>query len=204
LVNLVSPLNQLVDILNRFLPVFFRFYGINCATRASVKRVLEFRVFAEPASIAQERILLVIIDRSAFVALENVFAAIAANSRIGRDARAATRALQRFRRSLGIFYEVRVLDHQIAGNDRQREFHFDFGLVWLQNNFLGLVPHGWSVFQFDYRLNGSVVIIDVDHSNHFGPLNVGYFDQDFRNRVAVDQFHYLGCRSEPRIDFDRS
>ena len=49
------------------------------------ERVIELGVLAKTASVAKERVLLVVIDRSTFVTLINVLSAVGANSRARRD-----------------------------------------------------------------------------------------------------------------------
>ena len=66
-------------------PVVFVLNGIDGAAGFGGERVIELGVLAEAASVAKERILFVVIDRAAFVALVNVLSAVAANARVRRN-----------------------------------------------------------------------------------------------------------------------
>ena len=78
------------------------------------------------------------------VTLEDVLSAVATHTRIGGHARTAARTLQRLGNALNVVEEVVVLDHQVAGDDRQREVDLQLRLTSSQNHFLGAVPKLWS------------------------------------------------------------
>ena len=66
---------------------------------------------------------------------------------------------------LYVVIEVRVLNHQVAGNDRQRELDLDLCLTCRQHDLLGLVPESWFVLELHHGLDGAVVVVDVDRTH---------------------------------------
>ena len=62
LVDFVGALQQPVDVGDGLLPVLLALDRINRAARLGRQRVLELGVLAEPAGVAQERVLLVVVD----------------------------------------------------------------------------------------------------------------------------------------------
>ena len=76
----------------------------------------------------------------AFVALEDVFATVAAHARVGRHTRAASWTLQRLGCSVNVVEEVVVLNHQVARHDRKRKLNLHFRLTSRQHHLLGAVP----------------------------------------------------------------
>ena len=76
----------------------------------------------------------------AFVALEDVFATVAAHARVGRHTRAASWTLQRLGCSVNVVEEVVVLNHQVARHDRKRKLNLHFRLTARQHHLLGAVP----------------------------------------------------------------
>ena len=72
IVDLVSLLQEGVDVGDGFLAVVLIFDGINGATRPRGQSVLELGILAETTSVAKERILFVVVDGATLVALEHV------------------------------------------------------------------------------------------------------------------------------------
>lgn len=136
------------------------------------------------------------------MALKHVLAAVGAHSGIGGHRSAAPRTLQRLAGSLDVLVEVRVLDHQVAGDDGQWELDLDLGLPGLQVDFLRLVPERGFVLQLHHGLHVPVVVVDVDRADHLRALQVGDAHGDLADGVAAQQLHDLRGRRELRVHFD--
>ena len=73
LVGPVRLVEERVDVEHGLLAVLLVLDGVDGAAGAAVQRVVELGVLAVAARVAQERVLLVVVDGATFVALENRF-----------------------------------------------------------------------------------------------------------------------------------
>ena len=101
-VDFVGPVQLIVDARDGLLSVFLVLNWIDATAGPAVERVFELCVLAEAAGVAQEWVLLVVVDAPALVALEHVFATVAAHTWIGGNRGRAARALKSFGGSLKV------------------------------------------------------------------------------------------------------
>lgn len=76
----------------------------------------------------------------ALVALVHIFTAVAAHSRVSGHGSTAAWTLQGLGGGLVVLVKIGKLDHQVGGDDGQREVDFHLGLSRSQLNFLCFVP----------------------------------------------------------------
>ena len=107
---------------------------------------------------------------------------------VGRNWCRTPRALKCLWRGLDVLVVVCVLDHQIARDNRQREFNFDVRLSGGQWHLLGLVPHRGLVLQLDNSLENQIhyKIQQTGFKNTFGrPLWQIFKDLKYLSRTAA-------------------
>lgn len=196
LVHPISLLQKSVDRRDGLLAVLVVLNRVHRATRSPGQGVIKLGVLAEPTRVTKERVLLVVVDGPALVALEDVLAAVGADARIGGHRGGAAGALQRLGRGLDVVVEIGVLDHEVARDDGQGEVHLDLGLALTEGHPLRLVPHGRLVLQLDHGLHRAVVVEDVDGPQHFRALEVADAEADAPDGVAADELHDLRRRRE--------
>ena len=85
LVDLVGPVELIVDVGDGLLSVLLVLDGVDAAAGPAVQSVLKLCVLAEAAGVAEEGVLFVVVDASALVTLEHVLTTVATDSRVGRD-----------------------------------------------------------------------------------------------------------------------
>lgn len=85
----ISLLQETIDGLKRFFSILFTLDRFHGTAWFRGEGQLEFGVLAEAASVAQEWILFVIVDRSTFVTLVYVFTAVGAYPGMGLSHRVA-------------------------------------------------------------------------------------------------------------------
>ena len=79
----------------------------------------------------------------ALVTLVYILATIATDAWVGGNRGTAARTLKGLCGGLVVLIEVRKLDHQVRGHNRQWQVNLDFCLSRSQLNFLGFVPASW-------------------------------------------------------------
>ena len=192
-VHLVGLLQEGVDAGHGLLPVLLRLYRVHGAAGPGRQAVLELGVLAEAAAVAEEGVLLVVVDGPALVALEDVLPTVAADAGVGGDGGAAAGALQGLAHRLHVLVEVAVLDHDVAGHDGERELDLELGLAGGEGDPLGQVPHRRTVLQLHHRRHRPVVVVHVDSPDHLLALEVADPEEDLGDGVAAGQLDHLGA-----------
>ena len=81
--SLVGLVQEAVDARDGLLAVVLALDGVDGAARSAGEGVLELGVLAEAAGVAEEGVLLVVVDAAALVALEHVLPAVGADAGVG-------------------------------------------------------------------------------------------------------------------------
>lgn len=80
--------------------IIFTLDGVDSRARPGLKERVKLGILAKPARVAEEGVLLVVVDGPTLVALVDILPARPTHPRVGRDRRLAPRTLENLRTSL--------------------------------------------------------------------------------------------------------
>lgn len=134
------------------------------------------------------------------MALEHVLATIRTHSRIRGHGCATSRTLECLCGRLKILVKVYIFDHQITRDNWQREIDLRLRLTGRERYFLRFVPQRRLILQLDDSLHATVVVINVQRSNHFRAFQIADTQTDFVYHMRGYQLHYLRSGRKFRVN----